>query len=54
MLSIMMTKFDDVDVYDGDEDGDDDDNVEPASPRRGSLLPVVPASACHHLSQSKI
>ena len=48
MATIMMTKYDDVDVYDGD------DNVEPASPRRGSLPPVVPASAGHPPSQSKI
>ena len=58
-----MKKYDDGDDDGGDVDAGDDgcgdvdddgDNVEPASPRRRSLPPVVPASAGHHLTNVTI
>ena len=58
-----MKKYDDGDDVGGDVDAgydgcgdvdDDGDNVEPASPRRRSLPPVVPAPAGHPLTQTQI
>ena len=61
-MMTRMKKYDDGDDVGGDVDADDDcgdvdddgDNVEPASPRRRSLPPVVPAPAGHPLTQAKI